>query len=68
MFSAEELKIITKALKSHKIECCNAIDSVKKTVGKDDPVYKNFAAEYYEDIKSSDNILDKIREITKGHA
>lgn len=69
MFSEAELKLIIKALKSHKIDCCKAIDSVKKTVGKEDPVYKTFAGEYYEEINMADDMLDKLREHMKqGHA
>lgn len=61
MFSTKELELIRKALKSHKIDCCKAIDSVKKTVGKDDPVYESFAGEYYREINLADEILEKMR-------
>jgi len=61
MFSIHELELIRKALNSHKIDCCKAIDSVKKTVGKNDPVYESFAGQYYQEINLADVLIDRIK-------
>lgn len=61
MLSPKELELVRKALKILKIDHCKAIDSVKLTVGKDDPAYQRFAGEYYEEINLADQLLDKLR-------
>jgi hypothetical protein len=61
MFSTEELALIIRALKSHRKECCVAIDELKKLIGKDDPAYTQMTGEYYSDINITSNLIDKIR-------
>ena len=59
--TTEELALIIRALKSHRRECCVAIDSLKKTLGRDDPAYPRLSAEYYSDIESASELIDRIR-------
>lgn len=61
MLTAQELELVRKALKALKVDRCKAIDSVKKTVGKDDPAYQRFAGEYYEEIRQADDLLDRLK-------
>lgn len=61
MLTTRELELVYKALKILKVDNCKAIDSVKKTLGKDDPAYQRFAGEYYEEIQRADELLDRLR-------
>lgn len=62
MFSIEELALIIRALKSHRKECCVAIDAVKQLLGKDDPAYTQMTGEYYSDIQTATDLIDRIRQ------
>jgi len=64
MLNPRELQLVKKALKILKIDSCKAIDSVKKTIGKEDPAYQRFAGEYYEDIRLADILLDRLKATT----
>jgi hypothetical protein len=59
--TTEELGLIIRALKSHRRECCVAIDSLKKTLGKEDQAYPRLSAEYYSDIEEASDLIDRIR-------
>jgi len=59
--TAEEIALIIRALKSHRKECCVAIDSLKSLLGKDDPAYPKMSGEYYSDINEATDLIDKIR-------
>lgn len=61
MFSIEELSLIIRALKSHRKECCVAIDQMKQLLGKDDPAYPKMTGEAYSDIEAACDLIDKIR-------
>lgn len=61
MLTTQELELVRKALKALKVDRCKAIDSVKQTVGKEDPAYQRFAGEYYEEIRQADDLLDRLR-------
>lgn len=62
MFSIEELSLIIRALKSHRKECCVAIDQMKQILGKDDPAYPRMTGEAYSDIEAASDLIDKIRD------
>lgn len=62
MLNTEEIGLVRKALKILKVDRCKAIDSVKQTVGKEDPAYLRFAGEYYEDIRQADVLLERLKE------
>lgn len=61
MLTTQEVELVRKALKTLKVDRCKAIDSVKQTVGKEDPAYLRFAGEYYEEIRQADELLDRLR-------
>jgi hypothetical protein len=57
----EDLAVVIRALKSHRKECCVAIDAVKTLLGKDDPAYPQMTGEYYSDINSATDLIDRLR-------
>ena len=61
MFTTEELALIIRALKSHRKECCVAIDELKKLIGKDDPAYPWFSGVHDVDFNSASVLIDMIR-------
>lgn len=61
MLTTEELDLVFRALNSHRLECCKAIDSIKNTIGKEDPNYGNYTREYYQDINLAADLIDKIK-------
>jgi hypothetical protein len=56
----EELALVVRALKSHRKECCVAIDSVKTLLGKEDPAYPQMTGEYYSDIQAASDLIDRL--------
>ena len=61
MFAIEELALIIRALKSHRKECCVAIDQMKQLLGKDDTAYPKMTGEAYSDIQAASDLIDRIR-------
>jgi hypothetical protein len=57
----QDLAVVVRALKSHRKECCVAIDAVKKLLGKEDPAYPQMTGEYYSDIYSATDLIDRLR-------
>jgi hypothetical protein len=57
----QDLAVVVRALKSHRKECCVAIDSVKTLLGKEDPAYPQMTGEYYSDIYSATDLIDRLR-------
>lgn len=62
MLTKYEIELVIRALRSHRRECCVAIDGIKKTIGKDDPAYPSMTGEYYTDIESAAELIDKLKE------
>lgn len=60
-FTTEELALIIRALKSHRKECCVAIDELKRFLGKEDQAYPRLSAEHYSDIERASELIDRIR-------
>lgn len=59
--SESELALVVRALKSHRKECCVAIDAVKGLLGKEDPAYPQMTGEYYSDIQAATDLIDRLR-------
>lgn len=62
MLSKYEIELVIRALRSHRRECCVAIDAYKQLLGKDDPAYPKMTGEYYTDIESAAELIDKLKE------
>ena len=63
MLSTRELELVVRALRSHRRECCIAIDNFKQLLGKEDPAYSKMTDEYYRDIEEAADLIDKLKGI-----
>ena len=59
--TSQDLAVVVRALKSHRKECCVAIDQMKQLLGKDDPAYPRMTGEAYSDIEAAGDLIDRIR-------